>query len=125
MSVFSAANSCEFAKKMFKKQLGILFVVDLSHFDISTNENLKKKHFLKINNAVKFKEHHLPARYKSVSCCFRVEEAKEWVMRLKPQGGCNLLKAMKHIYKLKDIDSIVLILGSVYVNLTQVYLANI
>ena len=45
--------------------------------------------------------------------CSRVEEAKEWVMRLKPQGGCNLLKAMKHIYKLKDIDSIVLILGSV------------
>lgn len=44
---------------------------------------------------------------------FSVEEAKEWVMRLKPQGGCNLLKAMKHIYKLKDIDSIVLILGSV------------
>ena len=44
---------------------------------------------------------------------YSVEEAKEWVMRLKPQGGCNLLKAMKHIYKLKDFDSIVLILGSV------------
>ncbi|KAL4240557.1 Von Willebrand factor A [Mactra antiquata] len=42
-----------------------------------------------------------------------IEEAKEWVMRLKQSGGCNLLKAMKHIYKLKDIDSIVLILGSV------------
>ncbi|KAH3861547.1 hypothetical protein DPMN_024479, partial [Dreissena polymorpha] len=42
-----------------------------------------------------------------------VEEAKEWVMRLKPTGGCNLLKAMKHVYKLKDIDSIMLVLGSV------------
>ncbi|XP_045213175.2 von Willebrand factor A domain-containing protein 3A-like isoform X3 [Mercenaria mercenaria] len=42
-----------------------------------------------------------------------IEEAKEWVMRLKQSGGCNLLKAMKHIYKLKDIDSIVLVLGSV------------
>ena len=48
-------------------------------------------------------------------CCFyySIEEAKEWTMRLKPSGGCNLLKAMKHIYKLKDIDSIVLVLGSV------------
>ncbi|XP_060556889.1 von Willebrand factor A domain-containing protein 3A-like [Ruditapes philippinarum] len=42
-----------------------------------------------------------------------IEEAKEWVMRLKQSGGCNLLKAMKHIYKLKDIDSIMLVLGSV------------
>ena len=46
-------------------------------------------------------------------CAFRIEEAKEWVMRLKQSGGCNLLKAMKHIYKLKDIDSIMLVLGSV------------
>jgi hypothetical protein len=46
-------------------------------------------------------------------CFFRIEEAKEWVMRLKQSGGCNLLKAMKHIYKLKDIDSIMLVLGSV------------
>lgn len=42
-----------------------------------------------------------------------IEEAKEWAMRLKPKGGCNLLKAMKHIYKLKNIDSVVLVLGSV------------
>ncbi|XP_052768708.1 von Willebrand factor A domain-containing protein 3A-like isoform X2 [Mya arenaria] len=42
-----------------------------------------------------------------------IEEAKDWVMRLKPSGGCNLLKAMKHIYKLKDVDSIMLVLGSV------------
>ncbi|KAK3089710.1 hypothetical protein FSP39_005810 [Pinctada imbricata] len=45
--------------------------------------------------------------------CRIIEEGKEWVMRLKPSGGCNLLKAMKHVMKVQDIDSIVIILGSV------------
>lgn len=43
----------------------------------------------------------------------RVEEAKEWVMRMKPSGGCNLLKALKHVLKVQDVDSVMIILGSV------------
>lgn len=42
-----------------------------------------------------------------------IEEGKEWVVRLKNRGGTNLLKVMKHIMKLPDIDSIVIVLGSV------------
>lgn len=42
-----------------------------------------------------------------------VEEGKEWVVRFEHRGGTNLLKAMKHVMKLLDIDSIVIILGSV------------
>ncbi|XP_041363576.1 von Willebrand factor A domain-containing protein 3A-like [Gigantopelta aegis] len=44
--------------------------------------------------------------------CRITDEAKEWVMRLQPRGGCNLLKAMKHLMKVKDVDTIVLVLGS-------------
>ena len=43
----------------------------------------------------------------------RIKEAKEWVSNLEPSGGCNLLKALKHVMKLKDIDSLVIVLGSV------------
>ncbi|KAL8584268.1 hypothetical protein ACOMHN_034953 [Nucella lapillus] len=42
-----------------------------------------------------------------------VEEGKEWVVRYKHSGGSNLLKAMKHVMRLPDIDSIVIVLGSV------------
>ncbi|XP_013421396.1 von Willebrand factor A domain-containing protein 3A [Lingula anatina] len=42
-----------------------------------------------------------------------LDEAKDFVANLRPSGGCNLLKAMKHIYRLQDINQIVLILGSV------------
>ncbi|XP_067671399.1 von Willebrand factor A domain-containing protein 3A-like [Haliotis asinina] len=42
-----------------------------------------------------------------------IEEGKEWVERLEPKGGTNLLKAMKHVMKLQDVDAIVIILGSV------------
>lgn len=45
--------------------------------------------------------------------CRIVEEAKEWVMRMKPSGGCNLLKALKHVLKVQDVDSVMIILGSV------------
>ncbi|KAK7113358.1 von Willebrand factor A domain-containing protein 3A-like [Littorina saxatilis] len=41
-----------------------------------------------------------------------VEEGKEFVMRFKKSGGSNLLKAMKHVMKLPDIDSVVILLGS-------------
>ncbi|ESO87152.1 hypothetical protein LOTGIDRAFT_107324, partial [Lottia gigantea] len=41
------------------------------------------------------------------------EDAKEWVMRLGPSGGCNALKAIQKVMKLKDLDMILFILGSV------------
>ena len=46
----------------------------------------------------------------SVFC--RVEEANDWVMRLTDSGGSNLLKALKCVTQLPDIDTIVIILGS-------------
>ncbi|PVD38341.1 hypothetical protein C0Q70_00953 [Pomacea canaliculata] len=42
-----------------------------------------------------------------------IEEGKEWVVRLKQLGGSNLLKVMKHVMKLSNLDTIVIILGSV------------
>ncbi|XP_059162068.1 von Willebrand factor A domain-containing protein 3A-like [Physella acuta] len=42
-----------------------------------------------------------------------VEEAKDWTMKLHSSGGTNLLKAMKHVMKIPALDSIVLVLGSV------------
>ncbi|XP_064617094.1 von Willebrand factor A domain-containing protein 3A-like [Liolophura sinensis] len=42
-----------------------------------------------------------------------IEEGKEWVMRLQAGGGCNLLKAMKMVMNLPDVDSVCLVLGSV------------
>ncbi|CAG2240359.1 von Willebrand factor A domain-containing protein 3A [Mytilus edulis] len=49
-----------------------------------------------------------------------IEEGKEWVLRIRQSGGCNLLKAMKHVMKLKDIDSVLLISGSVPDQTTEV-----
>lgn len=42
-----------------------------------------------------------------------LQEAKLWTTQLRSSGGTNLLKAMKHVMKLSDVDGIVLILGSV------------
>ena len=33
--------------------------------------------------------------------------------RLEPSGGCNLLRAVKHILNVKDVDYIFIVLGSV------------
>ena len=44
---------------------------------------------------------------------YSLEEAKQWANRIKPRGGCNLLKALKHVIKLKDIDTVLVVLGSV------------
>ena len=35
-----------------------------------------------------------------------------WINNLKPSGSCNLLNALKQAFKQKDIDSIVVIAGS-------------
>lgn len=44
--------------------------------------------------------------------CRIVEESHWWADSLHPQGGCNVLSALKQVVKRKEIDSIVLVLGS-------------
>ncbi|XP_038067534.1 von Willebrand factor A domain-containing protein 3A-like isoform X2 [Patiria miniata] len=41
-----------------------------------------------------------------------LDEARYWVNSLSGTGGCNLLAALKKVLKVKDIDSIVLVMGS-------------
>lgn len=41
-----------------------------------------------------------------------LDEARAWVNRVRGSGGCNLLAALKKIFKTKDIDSIIVVLGS-------------
>ncbi|KGL81052.1 von Willebrand factor A domain-containing protein 3A, partial [Tinamus guttatus] len=41
-----------------------------------------------------------------------LHEARQWVQQLEPGGGCNLLKALKHVLTVKELDSLVLIVGS-------------
>ena len=43
---------------------------------------------------------------------FRLDESRGWVNRIRGSGGCNLLAALKKIFKTKDVDSIVVVLGS-------------
>ena len=46
------------------------------------------------------------------------EESKRWIECLAPNGGCNVIKALRQVFKIKDVvDSILLILGSAYVYL--------
>lgn len=44
--------------------------------------------------------------------CRIIEESHWWVNSLHPQGGCNVMSALKQVIKRKEIDSIVLVLGS-------------
>uniref|UniRef100_A0A8C6Z3E3 VWFA domain-containing protein n=1 Tax=Nothoprocta perdicaria TaxID=30464 RepID=A0A8C6Z3E3_NOTPE len=41
-----------------------------------------------------------------------LHEARQWVQQLEPGGGCNLLKALKHVLAVKELDSLVLVVGS-------------
>lgn len=41
-----------------------------------------------------------------------IDQAKHWVMNLTSQGGTNLLGALKHIYKINGIQTILLIVGN-------------
>ncbi|CAB4005640.1 Hypothetical predicted protein [Paramuricea clavata] len=43
---------------------------------------------------------------------FRVNEVRNWVNTLRPSGGCNLLGALRQLVKWKNIDSVVIVLGS-------------
>ncbi|XP_071616839.1 von Willebrand factor A domain-containing protein 3A isoform X2 [Heliangelus exortis] len=42
----------------------------------------------------------------------RLHEARQWVQQLEPGQGCNLLKALKHVLAIKELNSLVLTVGS-------------
>ncbi|KAJ8344931.1 hypothetical protein SKAU_G00291240 [Synaphobranchus kaupii] len=42
----------------------------------------------------------------------RVREMCQWVQQLCPAGGCNLLQALRRVLQCRELDSILLILGS-------------
>lgn len=44
--------------------------------------------------------------------CRIIDECHWWARSLRTQGGCNVLAALKQVIKRKEIDSIVLVLGS-------------
>ncbi|NXS82228.1 VWA3A protein, partial [Erpornis zantholeuca] len=41
-----------------------------------------------------------------------LHEARQWIQELEPGQGCNLLKALRHVLTMKELNSLVLILGS-------------
>ncbi|XP_068063029.1 von Willebrand factor A domain-containing protein 3A isoform X1 [Anomalospiza imberbis] len=41
-----------------------------------------------------------------------LHEARQWVQELEPGRGCNLLKALRHVLPMKELNSLVLIVGS-------------
>ncbi|XP_058851876.1 von Willebrand factor A domain-containing protein 3A isoform X1 [Acipenser ruthenus] len=41
-----------------------------------------------------------------------LHEARQWVQQLRPSGGCNVLQAMKKMLAVKELNSLVIILGS-------------
>uniref|UniRef100_A0A803SYR8 von Willebrand factor A domain containing 3A n=1 Tax=Anolis carolinensis TaxID=28377 RepID=A0A803SYR8_ANOCA len=41
-----------------------------------------------------------------------LHEARQWVQELKPSGGCNLLKALKKVLAIKELNSLVIIVAS-------------
>ncbi|XP_060548853.1 von Willebrand factor A domain-containing protein 3A isoform X1 [Pantherophis guttatus] len=42
----------------------------------------------------------------------RLNEARQWVQELGPTRGCNLLKALKKVLEMRELDSLVIIVGS-------------
>uniref|UniRef100_A0A8C2TV42 von Willebrand factor A domain containing 3A n=1 Tax=Coturnix japonica TaxID=93934 RepID=A0A8C2TV42_COTJA len=42
----------------------------------------------------------------------RLSEARQWVQQLTPAGSCNLLKALKHVFTMKELNSLVIIMRS-------------
>ncbi|KFV56560.1 von Willebrand factor A domain-containing protein 3A, partial [Tyto alba] len=41
-----------------------------------------------------------------------LHEARQWIQELEPGRGCNLLKALKHVFTIKELNSLVLIVGN-------------
>uniref|UniRef100_A0A8C3ST01 von Willebrand factor A domain containing 3A n=1 Tax=Chelydra serpentina TaxID=8475 RepID=A0A8C3ST01_CHESE len=47
-----------------------------------------------------------------IFCLPSLDEARQWVQELQPSGGCNLLKALKKVLTMRELNSLVLIVGS-------------
>ncbi|XP_063270109.1 von Willebrand factor A domain-containing protein 3A isoform X2 [Prinia subflava] len=41
-----------------------------------------------------------------------LHEVRQWIQELEPGRGCNLLKALRHVLPMKELNSLVLIVGS-------------
>ncbi|XP_010018082.1 PREDICTED: von Willebrand factor A domain-containing protein 3A [Nestor notabilis] len=41
-----------------------------------------------------------------------LHEARQWIQQLEPGRGCNLLKGLKHVLMMKELNSLVVIVGS-------------
>ncbi|XP_064318034.1 von Willebrand factor A domain-containing protein 3A, partial [Phalacrocorax carbo] len=41
-----------------------------------------------------------------------LHEARQWIQQLEPGRGCNLLKALKQVLMMKELNSLVLVIGS-------------
>ncbi|KFQ20094.1 von Willebrand factor A domain-containing protein 3A, partial [Merops nubicus] len=41
-----------------------------------------------------------------------LHEARQWIQQLEPGQGCNLLKALKHVLTMKELNSLLLVVGS-------------
>ncbi|KAM4657301.1 von Willebrand factor A domain-containing protein 3A [Amazona ochrocephala] len=41
-----------------------------------------------------------------------LHEARQWIKQLEPGRGCNLLTGLKHVFTMKELNSLVLIVGS-------------
>ena len=41
-----------------------------------------------------------------------LDEANQFIMELRPSGGCNMMRALRHVYRLKHIDYIVFLVGA-------------
>lgn len=45
-------------------------------------------------------------------CPRSLQELKLWVNQLRPEGGSNLLRALKKVFALRGLDSLLVVLGS-------------
>uniref|UniRef100_A0ACB8FL74 Uncharacterized protein n=1 Tax=Sphaerodactylus townsendi TaxID=933632 RepID=A0ACB8FL74_9SAUR len=83
------------------------FQKDLLHLVDEQLCHMKRLYFLSFGTTVSslWKE----SRHVNVDA---LDAARLWLKGLKPSGGCNLLKALKKVLELKDLDSLVIIAGS-------------
>lgn len=45
-------------------------------------------------------------------CPRSLQELKLWVNQLRPEGGSNLLQALKKVFALRGLNSLLVVLGS-------------
>ncbi|KAE8579361.1 hypothetical protein XENTR_v10024015 [Xenopus tropicalis] len=41
-----------------------------------------------------------------------LHETRQWIQELQPQGGCNLLRALKRVLQVQELDSLVIVVSS-------------